>query len=272
MKMRKFFAVVFLMMAGIQVIWAQKMILHMSDNQKFEYEISKIDSITFVEEEQINGGTHGVLDGHEWVDLGLPSGTLWATCNVGANTPDEYGDYFAWGETTPKEVYNWSTYKWMNNGMSSWSQVNKYTRADGQTDGCWYDGYGTFIGDGLTELLPEDDAATVNWGTEWQMPSLDQCKELINKNYTSLEYVPNNEGWIGFKITSKTNGNSIFLPTAGFYKDANLRSCNIYMSFWSRSTYITNFAYDLFASGITGNNWSSDERYHGLSVRPVRKK
>ena len=87
-----------------------KMQVWLKEGSMYQFETENIDSITFVEEEQINGGTHGVLDGHEWVDLGLPSGTLWATCNVGANTPDEYGDYFAWGETTPKEVYNWSTY------------------------------------------------------------------------------------------------------------------------------------------------------------------
>lgn len=85
-----------------------------------------MDSITFVGAEE-----------HEYVDLDLPSGTLWATCNVGASTPEEYGDYFAWGETEPKREYNWSNYKWMNTGQwpLNWSQINRYTFADGYTYG-----------------------------------------------------------------------------------------------------------------------------------------
>ena len=89
----------------------------------------------------------------EYVDLGLPSGTLWATTNIGATSPEEYGDYFAWGETTTKSDYSWETYFDIDDGFS----FKKYNN-----DG------------GLTELLPEDDAATANWGSEWQMPSDDQ--------------------------------------------------------------------------------------------------
>ena len=90
---------------------------------------------------------------HEWVDLGLPSGTLWATCNVGASSPEGYGDYFAWGETEPKDYYDWSTYKWCNG--------NEVTLTKYCTDSFF--GYNGFT-DGKTELDPEDDAAYVNWG------------------------------------------------------------------------------------------------------------
>lgn len=89
----------------------------MSGNQTFECSVSQLDSITFEEDDLI------IEEEHEWVDLGLPSGTLWATCNVGASSPKEYGDYFAWGETKPKDEYSWSTYKWMNEGQSSESQI-----------------------------------------------------------------------------------------------------------------------------------------------------
>ena len=88
---------------------------------------------------------------HEWVDLGLPSGTLWATCNVGANAPEEYGDYFAWGETAPKDYYDWSTYKWCK---GSYNTMTKYC-----TNSSY--GYNGFT-DGKTELDPEDDAAWFN--------------------------------------------------------------------------------------------------------------
>ena len=96
-------------------------------------------------------------DNHEYVDLGLPSGTLWATCNIGASIPEDMGDYFAWGETAPKEKYDMDNYKWYD---SSSDKLTKY---------CTDDKYGTV--DNKTELLPEDDAAYVNWGPMWRMPT-----------------------------------------------------------------------------------------------------
>ena len=107
------------------------------------------------------------IDNHEWVDLGLPSGTLWATCNVGANTPEEYGDYFAWGETEPKDYYGWNTYKWCNG--------SRYTLTKYCTDSSY--GYNGFV-DNKAELDPEDDAAYVNWGSSWRIPTTEQQCEL----------------------------------------------------------------------------------------------
>ena len=99
---------------------------------------------------------------HEYVDLGLPSGTQWATMNIGANAPEEYGDYFAWGETEPKDYYDWGTYKWC---MGNYNTMTKY---------CTISGYGyNGFNDGKTELDPEDDAATAAWGAGWRMPSFD---------------------------------------------------------------------------------------------------
>ena len=104
----------------------------------------------------IGGNTY---NGHEYVDLGLPSGTLWATCNVGADTPEGYGDYFAWGETTPKTTYNWNTYKYCNGGEG----LNTLTKYCSDSNF----GYNGFT-DNLTVLqLMDDDAATVNWGSGW---------------------------------------------------------------------------------------------------------
>ncbi|MBQ2300161.1 MAG: Ig-like domain-containing protein, partial [Bacteroidaceae bacterium] len=168
-------------------------------------------------------GNSGTLDGHVYVDLGLPSGTLWATCNVGANSPEEYGDYYAWGETKPKTTYNWSTYKYCKGTATT---MTKY---------CLDSWYGTV--DNKTELEPSDDAATVNWGVDWQMPSDEQFEELINSSYTTRTWTTMN-GKYGRKITSKRNGNSIFLPAAGCRYGTSLGNAGIYGGYWSRSLSI----------------------------------
>ena len=115
----------------------------------------------------------------DYVDLGLPSGIKWATKNLGASKPSDYGDYFAWGETEPKTEYTWATYKWMQTGQSDWEHITKYTFADGQTEGIWYDSDGTFIGDGKTTLEAADDAATAKLGSPWRMPTFEEAKELL---------------------------------------------------------------------------------------------
>ena len=142
----------------------------------------------------------GTLNGHDFVDLGLPSGTLWATCNIGANTPEGYGDYFAWGETGPKAVYDWTTYKYCN---GDFDQLTKYC----QEASYGYDGYT----DDLYELQPSDDAATVNWGEDWRMPSASEGEELLSQCELKRDTV---NGVPGLCIVGK-NGNSIFLPSGG---------------------------------------------------------
>ena len=198
-------------------------------------------------------------DTMEYVDLGLPSGTLWATCNVGASEPEEYGDYFAWGETKPKSMYNWSTYKWCNGSSTT---MTKYcTRSD-------Y-GYNGFT-DNLTELEPEDDAATANWGSGWKMPSRDQIQELYNSSYTTSEWTHVN-GVYGLKVTSKSNGNSIFLPAAGDRYGTSFGYARSYGYYWSRSL-LTSYSYSAyylyFSSGK--RSWDYRNRDYGQSVRAVR--
>ena len=208
---------------------------------------------------------------HEYVDLGLPSGTLWATCNIGAENPEDYGDYFAWGETTGynsgKTTFNWSTYKWCSNG--SWKGITKYTFPDGQTSGIWYSG-STFIGDNKTELDPEDDAAYVNWGSEWRMPTHAQLEELVNSSYTTTTWTTLN-GVYGRKISKKSDSNVyIFLPAAGYRSGSSLYDAGSYGYYWSRSlrTSYSYFAYCLlFNSGNIYTYYYS--RYYGRSVRPV---
>ena len=237
-----------LLFVGLQTTWAQKVVLHLTGNQAVEYDISQLDSISFIE---------GTTEEHEYVDLGLPSGTLWATCNVGASKPEEYGDYFAWGETTTKGTYDWGTYKYCKGTDDT---MTKY---------CTDSYYGTV--DNKTELEPSDDAATVNWGSGWQMPSREQCAELINSNYTTTTWTTLN-GVYGRKITSKSNGNSIFLPAARYRKDTSLNNPgNGY--YWSRSLNSSDsyYAYVLYFHSISIFTHYF-HRYYGQSVRPVRVK
>ena len=147
--------------------------------------------------------TSGVADGHEWVDLGLPSGTKWANMNVGANKPEDYGDYYAWGETWPKSRYNWATYKWCDN--EDGTSFTKYNKSQN---------FG--IVDNKTILELSDDAANANWAGNWRLPTDVEASELFNAEYCSWSMVIQN-GVTGYKVISKINGNSIFLPFAGFY-------------------------------------------------------
>jgi len=197
-------------------------------------------------------------DTMEYVDLGLPSGTLWATCNVGANRPEEYGDYFAWGETEPKSDYSWSTYKYCEgseNTMTKYCAQSSY-------------GYNGFTDD-LTELQPADDAATANWGSGWQMPSREQIQELWNSSYTTTEWTQVN-GVYGRKITSNSNGNSIFLPAAGYRNGTDLRNAGSYGYYWSCSLNTSDRAHFLRFSSNKDELLDS-YRLNGRSVRPVRR-
>ena len=201
-------------------------------------------------------------DPNSYVDLGLPSGTLWATCNIGASSPEDYGDYFAWGETTGynngKTTFDWSTYTLCNGSIRT---MTKYCTKN-------YYGDNGFT-DGKTELDLEDDAAYVNWGPAWRMPSLDQFQELINSAYTTTERTTQN-GVDGLKITSLKNGNSIFLPAVGVRYDSSLNyASNGY--YWTRSLDSNNpsFANGMFFTSSMLNT-SSYDRYFGHNVRPVR--
>lgn len=195
-----------------------------------------------------------MINGHEYVDLGLPSGTLWATCNVGAEKPEDYGDYFAWGETTGynsgKTNFDWSTYKWCN---GSYYSMTKY---------CTSSNCGTV--DNKTELELEDDAARANWGGNWRMPSSAQIDELINECYTEWT---TQGGVYGRKVTGK-NGNSIFLPAAGSHSYSEFDNEGPYGWCWSRSLAGSVGACCMcFGSDVFGKQ--DHIRIHGWSVRPV---
>ena len=199
---------------------------------------------------------HDLYNGYEYVDLGLPSGIMWATHNVGAAKPEEYGGYYAWGETEEKEDYSLQTYIWCN---GSYDSLTKY---------CTDSSYGTV--DNKTVLDLEDDVAHVKWGGSWRMPTRAEQDELC-KNCTWTWTTQN--GVNGYKVTSKTNGNSIFLPAAGYCDDMVIEKIGYYGYYWtsSISSYDGNNycpAYDLgFGSG--GRDIYSDSRFGGHCVRPV---
>ncbi len=192
----------------------------------------------------------------EAVDLGLS--VKWATCNVGAKKPEEYGDFFAWGETEPKNDYSWSTYKWHN---GDYNLLTKYN-----TDSS----YGTV--DNKTILDLSDDAASANWGASWRIPTRSEFQELIDNctwTWTSLE------GRNGYRVTSNKNGNSIFLPAAGCYYDTSLQAVGSRGNYWSSyldPDYPVSAWELLFYSSsliMDSSHYYGDRRFFGQPVRPV---
>ena len=176
------------------------------------------------------------INGHEYVDLGLPSGLLWATCNVGANSPEEYGNYYAWGETETKSEYT---------GANSLTYGKSFNDISGN---------------------PQYDAATANWGGDWRMPTDSEQRELLN-NCTWTWTTQN--GVTGYKVTSKVNSNYIFLPAAGYRLGSSLY--HAYAFYWSSTPYdiyYDDYAYNLNC-GSGYQEMSYYDRYYGQCVRPV---
>ena len=172
------------------------------------------------------------------MDLGLPSGLKWATCNVGADSPEEFGDYYAWGEIKPKESYIEDNYIAYTTNLEDISGDVNY------------------------------DAARANWGGDWRMPTIDEWKELVEN--CAIHSATENETK-GFKFTSKKNGNSIFIPAAGY--NASLeREVGQYGRYWSSTHNMgnTEMAYNFGISNLSecyacGKGYG----YHGLTIRPV---
>ena len=188
---------------------------------------------------------------HEYVDLGLS--VKWATMNVGANAPEEYGDYFAWGETNSKTDYSWENYKWCNGSETT---MTKY---------CTDSDYGTV--DNRTTLELSDDAARANWGGTWRIPTRDEFTELRTKctwEWTSLN------GVNGRKVTGP-NGNSIFLPAAGYRDDSSLDNAGSSGSYWSSSLSTDDPLYGWYLYFLRSSDFNMDyhSRFDGRSVRAV---
>lgn len=197
------------------------------------------------------GGTTAV----QWVDLGLPSGLLWADRNVGANSPEDYGNYYAWGETTPKNVYDWSTYAY----GKDYDELTKY---------CNDASYGlNGFTDNLTVLQASDDAATAKLGGDARTPTSDEWEELMDN--TNGTWTTRNEVY-GLLLTA-SNGKSLFLPAAGNRYGSCLSSAGEGGYYWS-STLDTDYP-DLawtFYFYSDDQGMDSGGRGYGFSVRAVR--
>lgn len=196
-------------------------------------------------------------EAHEYVDLGLPSGTLWATMNVGANSPEEFGEFYSFGEVVSnkdgKTLFNWSTYKWCNG------------RANNLTKYCPVDSLGAVDGKKLLDL--QDDAAYVNWGPHWRMPNYHQLQELVNScawSESEMNGVP------GFEVKGP-NGKTMFLPSSGWYNGKNHDGVGKGGDYWGANV----------SGSDAKNGWGfwfyngkygyaiRFPRYFGRAVRPV---
>ena len=236
--MKKMFMAVIALMMTISA--SAQFYIYCSDGN-----VIKVDSISMIEPED-------PYNGHEYVDLGLS--VKWATCNVGATKPEEYGDYFAWGEVEPKEVYDWSTYKWCFGSATSLNKYNDYS-SNGYIDNRSY-------------LELADDAARASWGGEWRMPTSGELDELLTNCIWTWTTV---NGVNGYKVTSKVNGNYIFLPAAGSRENNNQYGVNDYAYYWSSISRSGRYSYRALylcfnQSDIYGNDL---DRCIGFSIRPV---
>ena len=211
---------------GLQYIDGQKIVVN-SD-------------MTLYAQWQVEQSEENMLNGHKYVDLGLPSGTKWATCNVGANNPEDYGGYYAWGETNTKSTYNWIYYKYCNGSPNS---LTKYCSSDN-----------------LTILEESDDAAYVNWGRGWRTPTYQEFQELYD--FCSQSWTATN-GINGCLFTSLVNGNTIFLPAAGYHYEDELYKVSHSGYYWSRDLG----KFKDFSSNILPTTGYT--RIYGFSVRPV---
>jgi uncharacterized repeat protein (TIGR02543 family) len=233
--------IVSMLMVTLLAMAQIKFIVYKADGSTIKLLATEVDSIGFEgNNEQPENPDKPYIpnaNGHEYVDLGLPSGTLWATMNVGATSAEDYGDYFCWGETTPKSSYTESNYTY--SGKSN-------------------------------KLHLSSDAAYVNWGENWRMPTYRELLELEDAYYTTWTWTSLN-GVNGYKVTSIVNGNSIFLPAAGYRDGSDLNYARAGGFYWSISKYegdgdaIMSLNFNSRDISIS----SGADRSTGLSVRPV---
>lgn len=189
--------------------------------------------------------TIGISKGHNYVDLGLS--VKWATMNVGAESIEDYGDYYAWGEVQPKNVYGISSYKWSKNNQDSYIKYNDT--------------------DNKTTLELSDDAASVIWGGAWRIPTVDEQKELQSKcTWTWAK----SKGVYGYLVTGM-NGNSIFLPAGGVRIESDIHKVGEAGYYWCRSRDINYHIYAYYSSFAEEGYDSCDSyiRYFGHLIRPV---
>lgn len=221
-------------------LFSQGFYVYTKDGQCQDYASENVDSIVFYEKAADIGGNF--INGHEYVDLGLPSGLKWATCNVGASKPEDYGGYYAWGETEEKNDYSRDTYKYYDSSIG-------YVDIGSNISGTQY------------------DVAHVKWGSSWRMPTLDEIKELVDNctwEWTTYNGV---EG----RLVTGPNGNSIFLPAAGYRYVTDFYDRGSYGRYWSAASIEGGSDYACVLDFFSGySNWYGwYDRRNGFTVRPV---
>ncbi|MBP5480152.1 MAG: hypothetical protein J6Y22_00170, partial [Paludibacteraceae bacterium] len=277
--------------------WAQETVFQLHDSTAYDKEKHMYNVTLISEFEGVKLTVSGKNGKHDYVDLGLPSGVLWATCNIGAKSPVETGDFFSWGEIKKKKEYNWNTYKW-----SKITKNGTYKDANGkekpaykkvQTKYC-ANSYIEYEGkkyvkkgadmDSMRTLLPEDDAATAQWGNKWRMPTIENMEELIE--WCDWFWVPNynKTGVAGIMGVSKKNESFIFFPAAGFMFNKSLNEVGKFGAYWSSNLeknvdYMQNmldpsaksmgfyFGTKKIGGAWVRSNW--DDRMFGMLVRAV---
>ena len=239
----RFMALILLTLGTASASAQYYMNIQKKDGTRIQYIVTDLDSVWF---------TGSAVSTHEYVDLGLPSGLLWATCNVGADNPWDYGEYFAWGETEPKANYSDNNYKFYKSDTSSTDDI-EYTKYDYRYD---------------SRLDPIDDVAHVQWGGNWRLPTQDEFNELIY--YCRWEWETVN-GINGYRVTGYHGGGSIFLPASGFISDSIVSQKNnsgVYMSEdLQNDRYYTGVSSLAFVKG--NRDIILYPRTFGLSARPV---
>lgn len=243
----RFFLATAIVAFGITSVFGQTMKIKLSSGSEMEFKTSEVTSIEFKEADKPvtpdtptdDGKYH---NGYEYIDLGLPSGLKWATCNVGASKPEEYGDYYAWGETETKDSYTLDTYKFYtettetipaHKDVDGLDVPEKTETFRGYTKYVYWDfnGYKGFYDHKMT-LEPEDDVAHVNWGGDWRMPNIDDINELRDNCSCTLVSLNNVNG---YKVTGP-NGRWIFFPIANFIKGSYVEYDNHCM-YWTSDRF-----------------------------------
>lgn len=213
----------------------------------------KFPNVSLADKVRYNPGAVFNANGYEYVDLGLPSGILWAKCNVGANSETESGNYYAWGETGIKDSYSGANYTLGRYNGSTAISFNRYNETDN-----------------LKELNLEDDAAHINMGGDWMMPTVSDCNELLSN--TTQTSITTAGGVNGILFTSTVNNNTLFIPAGGYYNETSFNSSGILVECWTASLDPAAFngetAFELM---VNNNNVSTlpTRRYYGIPVRGI---
>lgn len=209
-----------------------------------------------------------VIDGRNALDLG--TGILWADVNIGSEKPEDYGDYFAWGEISPKEKYNWAGYKWGDGFEPETTQDYDMLK---MTKYCMFKAYGNK--DDKSVLEAEDDAASQIWKNGWRMPTKEEVDALMKECTWEWTRV---EGLYGYELTSKKTKKSIFLPANGMIAKDGSHNMGFICSYWTSSLFKQNEQYYAYSymyneEGNPDRKYQSNTfRYLGMGIRPVHDK